>query len=76
MSKKLRTQDLWYIWNDPDYLGQRREAGEELYDRVTHGEKQPDWTPQERRKFLDWLEGGTKGDKDNDNQGVARTVNN
>jgi len=34
-----------------------------LYDRVTHGEKQPNWTPQERRKFLDWLEGKTKGDK-------------
>jgi hypothetical protein len=56
MNKKQSAQDLWYIWNDPDYLGQKPEVGLALYDQVTQGEAQPDWTPQERRVFLDWLE--------------------
>ena len=55
MSDKRTTQQLW---DDCNYgnVELKKSSTLELYDRVTHGEVQPNWTPQMRRIFLGWVE--------------------
>jgi len=55
MADKKTTQQLW----DDCHYGNvelKKDSVLELFDRVTHGEKQPDWTSQQRRTFLGWVE--------------------
>ena len=54
MSDKLTTQQLW----DDCHYGNtdlKKESALELFDRVTHGEEQPNWTTKQKRTFLDWV---------------------
>lgn len=63
MSSKKTTQQLWDEYNIGSNVLHTLQAVElkkavalELFDRVMHGEEQPNWTPQTRKLFLDVIQ--------------------